>query len=297
VQIEARTLRLTNLDKILWPQVGFTKGQMIDFYTRIAPVLLPHLRDRPLTLKRYPNGVQGEMFYEKNCPKHRPPWVQTATVWSEGNQRDMDYCLANDLPTLVWIAQLGTIELHTSLSLQQQLDQPQALVFDLDPGPPATVVDCCQVAIWLRQWFESQGLETCCKTSGSKGLQMYVPLNTPIDYQHTKRISRGLGQKLEQDHPDEVVYMQRKTMREGKVLIDWSQNDQHKTTVNVYSLRARDRPTVSTPVSWEEVERCLRKREPEALTFDSSQVLQRIEKLGDLFQPLLHRKQQLPQDV
>jgi bifunctional non-homologous end joining protein LigD len=297
VQVGDRTLRLTNLDKVYWPELGFTKGQMIDYYTRIAPAILPHLRDRPLTLKRYPEGIDGEMFYEKNCPKHRPPWVRTAKVWSEGNDRDMYYCMAQDLPTLVWVAQLGTIELHTSLSRYQDLPQPTCMVFDLDPGPPANIVQCCQVAIWLREWFTAQKLQACCKTSGSKGLQLYVPINTPVDYDRTKLISKGLAQKLERERPREVVHMQRKTLREGRVLIDWSQNDEYKTTVNVYSVRARARPTVSTPVSWEEVEHCLDAGDPDLLVFDSEHVLDRFEKLGDLFEPVLKLKQRLPDTV
>ncbi len=297
VRIGPRTLKLSNLDKIYWPEAGFTKGQMIDYYTRIAPALLPHLKDRPLTLKRYPDGIDGMMFYEKNCPKHRPPWIKTAKVWSEGNGRDMFYCLAQDLPTLVWISQLGSIELHTSLSRWRRLPQPSALVFDLDPGPPATIVECCQVALWLRDWFGAHGMQVFCKTSGSKGLQMYAPLNSAVDYQRTKLISKGLAQKLEREHPEHVVHMQRKTLREGKVLIDWSQNDQYKTTVNVYSLRARAHPTVSTPVSWEEVEHCLKAGDPSLLVFDSERVLDRVERLGDLFLPVLMLKQKLPKEV
>jgi len=297
VRIGERTLRLTNLDKVFYPRVGFTKGQMIDYYTRIAPALLPHLHDRPLTLKRYPNGVEGEMFYEKNCPKHRPPWLETAQVWSDGNNRYMYYCMIQDLASMVWVGQLGTIELHTSLSLSKKLPQPRMLVFDLDPGPPATIVECCQVALWLREWFEGHGLQAFAKTSGSKGLQLYVPLNTPVDYDQTKRISKGLAQKLERERPKHVVHMQRKTLREGRVLIDWSQNDEYKTTVNVYSLRARDRPTVSTPVTWDEVAGCLKAGDPDLLVFDSDAVLQRVEQLGDLFQPVLKLKQKLPESV
>ncbi len=297
VRVGDRTLRLTNLDKVYWPEVGFTKGQMIDYYTRVAPALLPHLRDRPLTLKRYPEGVGGEMFYEKNCPKHRPPWIETAQVWSDGNDRYMQYCMVQDLPSLVWVAQLGTIELHTSLSLCEKLPQPRMLVFDLDPGPPATIVECCRVAMWLRDWFTEHSLQACAKTSGSKGLQVYVPLNTPVDYEQTKTISRGVAQKLERERPQHVVHMQRKTLREGKVLIDWSQNDEYKTTVNVYSLRARDRPTVSTPVRWDEVERCLEAGDPDLLAFDSDAVLQRIETMGDLFEPVLKLEQELPGSV
>jgi len=297
VRVGRRTLKLTNLDKVYWPEVGFTKGQMIDYYTRIAPALLPHLENRPLTLKRYPEGVDGEMFYEKNCPKHRPPWIETAKVWSGGNNRDMYYCMVQDLASLVWVAQLGTIELHTSLSCYPRLEQPGMLVFDLDPGPPATIVECCRVAGWLREWFAERGLQAFAKTSGSKGLQLYVPLHTPVTYEQTKKISRGLAQKLERERPEHVVHMQRKTLREGKVLIDWSQNDEYKTTVSVYSLRARARPTVSTPVTWDEVERCLESGDPGVLVFDSDAVLERVDRHGDLFGPVLKLKQRLPDSV
>ncbi len=297
VRVDDRTLRLTNLDKVFWPEVGFTKGQMIEYYTRIAPVLLPHLRKRPLTLKRYPDGVDGQMFYEKNCPKHRPPWMRTAKVWSGSNNRDMYYCVVDDLPSLVWVAQLGTIELHTSLSLQTKLPQPTCLVFDLDPGPPATIVECCRVAMWLRDWFLEHDMQAFPKTSGSKGLQLYVPINRAVDYDQTKRISRGLAQKLERERPQHVVHIQRKTLREGKVLIDWSQNDDAKTTVSVYSLRARAGPTVSTPVRWDEVERCLEAEDPGLLVFDSDAVLERVDRHGDLFEPLLSLKQKLPAAV
>jgi bifunctional non-homologous end joining protein LigD len=297
VRVDDRTLRLTNLGKVFWPEVGFSKGQMIDYYTRIAPALLPHLRDRPLTLKRYPNGVDGEMFYEKNCPKHRPDWMGTARVWSDGNDRYMHYCLVQDLPSLVWVAQLGTIELHTSLSLADRLSQPRMMVFDLDPGPPATIVQCCQVALWLRDWFLEHDLQSFPKTSGSKGMQLYVPLNVDVDYERTKRISRGLAQKLERDRPRLVVHTQRRTLREGKVLIDWSQNDEYKTTVNVYSLRARERPTVSTPLRWDEVERCLEAADPDLLVFDAEAVMRRVEETGDLFLPVLELRQELPESV
>jgi bifunctional non-homologous end joining protein LigD len=297
VRVGDQTLKLTNLDKVYWPEAGFTKGQMIDYYSRIAPVLLPHLRDRPLTLKRYPDGVDGQMFYEKNCPKHRPPWIDTAKVWSDGNKRFMDYCLVQDLASLVWVAQLGTIELHTSLSLHHELSRPTMLVFDLDPGPPATIVECCQVAMWLREWFLQHDLQSFAKTSGSKGLQLYLPLNTPVTYDQTKKISRDLAQKFERERPQHVIHLQRKTLREGKVLIDWSQNDENKTTVNVYSLRARARPTVSTPVTWDEVERCLEARDPGVLVLDAEAVLGRVERLGDIFEPVLKLEQKLPDSV
>jgi len=297
VQIEGRNLKLSNLEKVLYPETGFTKAQVIDYYTRIAPVVLTHLRDHPLTLKRYPNGVDAEFFYEKNCPKHRPPWVQTAKVWSGGNNRDMYYCLAQDLPTLVWLANLATLEMHTSLSLCSNLPEPRTLVFDLDPGPPATIVECCRIGLMLRDVFAEHGLEAFAKTSGSKGLQLYVPLNTKVDYNQTKVVSKGLAQLFEQQHPDLAVHKQLKELRTGRVLIDWSQNDEYKTTVNVYSLRARARPTVSTPVSWDEVEKCFKAKDPSLLVFDSDQVLKRVEKLGDLFAPVATKKQKLPKSL
>jgi bifunctional non-homologous end joining protein LigD len=297
VRVGDRVLRLTNLDKLYWPEDGFTKGQMIDYYSRIAPVLLPHLRGRPLTLKRYPEGVEGQMFYEKNCPEHRPDWMGTAKVWSDGNDRFMHYCVVDDLASLVWVAQLGTIELHTSLSVAPKLPEPRAMVFDLDPGPPATIVECCQVAIWLRDWFVEHELQAFPKTSGNKGLQVYVPINQPVDYDRTKHVSRGLAQKLAREHPRQVVSQQRKSLREGKVLIDWSQNDEIKTTINVYSLRARARPTASTPVRWDEVEGCLEAGDPDLLMFDSQAVLERVEEHGDLFEPLISLKQELPESV
>ncbi|HEX2647556.1 MAG TPA: non-homologous end-joining DNA ligase [Candidatus Dormibacteraeota bacterium] len=297
VQIEGRTLKLTNLEKVLYPDEGFTKGQVIDYYTRIAPILLVHTQNHPLTLKRYPNGVYGEFFYEKNCPKHRPPWVQTATVWSGGNNRDMYYCLCQDLPTLVWLANLATLEMHTSLSYGDDLPTPRTLVFDLDPGPPANIVDCCRIGLMLRDLFAQHGLESFAKTSGSKGLQLYVPLNTKVDYTQTKVVSKGLAQLFEEKYPKLAVHKQLKELRVGRVLIDWSQNDQYKTTINVYSLRARKRPTVSTPVSWDEVEKCLKASDPELLVFDSDQVLKRVDKLGDLFEPVVKKKQKLPKSL
>jgi bifunctional non-homologous end joining protein LigD len=294
VKIEDRTLKLTNLEKVLYPDVGFTKAQVIDYYTRIAPAILPHTRDHPLTLKRYPNGVDAEFFYEKNCPKHRPPWVATATVWSGGNNRDMYYCLCQDLPTLVWLGNLATLEFHTSLSLAKNLPEPRTMVFDLDPGPPATIVECCRIGLMLRDLFAEHGLESFAKTSGSKGLQLYVPLNTKVTYVETKVVSKGLAQLFEVQHPDLAVHKQLKELRTGRVLIDWSQNDQYKTTVNVYSLRARSRPTVSTPVTWGEVSKCLKAEDPNLLVFDSEQVLARVAKHGDLFEPVIKKKQKLP---
>jgi len=294
VDIQGKHLKLSNLDKVMYPAVGFTKGQVIDYYARIAPVLIPHLQDRPLTLKRYPNGVNGMHFYEKNCPTHRPEFVQTAAVWSPGNNKWMDYCLAQDIPTLVWAANLADIELHTSLSKKEEMQRPTFIVFDLDPGAPADIVQCCQVGLWVREVFGSFGLESFAKTSGSKGLQVYVPLNTAVTYDETKPFAHELARVLERQHPDLIVSDMKKVLRTGKIFVDWSQNDDYKTTVCVYSLRAKERPTVSTPVTWDEVEQCLKKKDPERLVFTSDQVLKRVEKSGDLFEPVLKMKQKLP---
>ena len=294
LQVEGREIKFSNLEKVLYPKPGFTKGQLIDYYTRISPVLLPHLAERALTLKRYPNGVDGMFFYEKNCPKYRPPWMKTAKVWSEGNNRFMDYCVVADLPSLVWLANLADIELHTSLARAADVKRPTVIAFDLDPGAPANIVQCCQVGLWIRDIFSHLGLQAFAKTSGSKGLQLYVPLNTAVTYDQTKPFARAIAQLLEDSHPDQVVSDMKKALRVNKVFVDWSQNDDHKTTVNVYSLRAKEQPTVSTPVTWKEVEQCLAKGDPELLVFTSDQVLKRAEKLGDLFAPVLTMKQKLP---
>src|SRR5215467_6721029 len=267
---------------------------MIDYYARIAPVLVPHLTQKPLTLKRYPNGVNEEPFFEKNATKHRPDWVKTAPIWSQGNQRNVNYILCNDLATLIWVANLGSIELHPSLSHADEILCPRSIVFDLDPGPPANIIQCCQVAFWLRAIFEHFKLQSFPKTSGSKGLQIYVPLNTKTSYDETKPFAHSLARLLEDEHRDLVVSDMKKAVRTNKVFVDWSQNDEHKTTISVYSLRAREQPTVSTPVTWEEVERTIRKKNASLLVFESRQVLERVEKGGDLFAPLLNLKQELP---
>ncbi|MGB7601313.1 MAG: non-homologous end-joining DNA ligase [Candidatus Sulfotelmatobacter sp.] len=294
IEVQGKQLKLSNLEKVLYPATGFTKQQVIDYYVRIAPAMLPHLAGRALTRKRYPNGVDAEFFYEKNAPQHRPEWVKTAPIWSEGNHRTVHYILADDLPTLVWLANLAAIELHPSLALAKDITCPTMMVFDLDPGPPANIVQCCQVGIWLREIFDHFGLQSFPKTSGSKGLQIYVPLNTPTTYESTKTFARALAQLLEQEHPEMVVSDMKKTLRTGKVFVDWSQNDEHKTTVAVYSLRARERPTVSTPVSWDEVEHALRKKDANRLVFEAPQTVARTEKMGDLFAPALKLKQRLP---
>ena len=292
--VNGKKLLVSNLNKVLYPKPGFTKGQVIDYYIRVAPVLLPHLKDRPLTMKRYPNGVDGEFFYEKNCPTHRPSWVKTAKVWSEGNQRDMHYCLVQNLPTLVWAANLADIELHTSLARKQNVARPTMMVFDLDPGPPANILHCCEVGIWLRDLLAELELKSFPKTSGSKGLQVYVPLNTPVTFDQTKELARDIARHLGRKHSKLVLSEMSRALRKGKVFVDWSQNDEHKTTVNVYSLRAKELPTVSTPLTWKEVEAALQKKDPQPLAFGSDQVLKRVEKFGDLFEPINALKQKLP---
>lgn len=293
LEVGGKRLQVSNLQKVLYPKAGFTKGQIIDYYIRISPVLLPHLKNRPLTLKRYPNGVEAEFFYEKKCPAHRPKWVDTAKVWSEGNNADIHYCMCNDLPTLVWAANLADLELHTSLSRFPKVQVPTMLVFDLDPGAPADIVQCCQVGLWVKAIFEKMGLECFPKTSGSKGLQVYVPLNTNTTYENTKNFAKSIAESLERDHPELVVSKMAKALRKGKIFVDWSQNDDHKTTVCVYSLRAKDTPTVSTPVTWKEVETTLKKKDPSKLVFEWKDVLKRVEKQGDLFEPVVTMKQKL----
>jgi bifunctional non-homologous end joining protein LigD len=295
VEIDGRTLSLSNLDKVLYPDARFTKGHVIDYYTRIAPYVLGHLRGRPLTLKRYPDGVQGPYFYEKQCPSHRPDWVRTAAVFSRSNARTIDFCLADDLPTLVWLANLADLELHTSLALAADVTEPTILAFDLDPGEPATIVECAEVALELRRAFEHLDMQSFPKTSGSKGMQVYVPLNTPgVTYKHTKTFALQLAQLLERRMPELVVSDMKKSVRKGRVFVDWSQNDEHKTTVSVYSLRARPQPTVSTPLRWEEVEAVLESRDPAALAFTAAEVLERTAEHGDLFAGVLELEQPLP---
>jgi bifunctional non-homologous end joining protein LigD len=294
IEVQGRTLKLTNREKVMYPRANFSKGELIDYYAAVAPVLLPHLAARPLTLKRYPDGVEGKYFYEKRCPPHRPDWVRTAAIESERGRGTIDYCLAEDLPTLIWAANLADIELHTSLSLAARMEQPTAIVFDLDPGPPAALKACCRVALQIRELFEMFGLDTFVKTSGAKGLQVYAPLNTSVGYEQTKPFARAVAELLEKRHPRKVISRMAKELRPGKVLIDWSQNDEHKTTVCVYSLRARERPTISTPLEWEEVERAVRARREPNLSAEPRGLLERVERDGDLFAALLTLTQELP---
>ena len=291
VDIDGTKVPVTNLQKVFYPKTGFTKGEVIDYYVRISPVLLPHLKNRPITLKRYPNGVDGFFFYEKQCPPH-PDWMKTTQVpRSEGGE--ISYCLMNNLPALVWAANLADLELHTFLHTAPAIDRPHFVAFDLDPGAPADILDCCRVGLRIRKLFDELGLQSFPKTSGSKGLQIYVPLNTATTYEKTKPFAHTVAELLAQEDPRIVSNMQ-KSLRKGKVLVDWSQNDDHKTTSSVYSLRAKDTPTVSTPVTWKEVESALKKKNAQALSFEAADVLKRVEKLGDLFAPVLTLKQKLP---
>jgi bifunctional non-homologous end joining protein LigD len=293
VEIDGRSLKLSNLDKILYPQTGTTKAEVIDYYARIAPVMVPHLKDRPVTLVRYPNGVDDKFFFEKNCPKHRPEWVPTIEMDVSAKTK-VNFCALEEPAALVWTANLAALELHPGLAKQDNLDSPAVMVFDLDPGPPATAIECAQVAFWLREALERLSLDGFVKTSGKKGLQLYVPLNTPTTFEKTREMSLALAQVLERVHPELVLTEMTKALRGGKVFIDWSQNARHKTTVGVYSLRAFERPTCSTPLTWDELEAAHAGGDPEALRFDMAAVLERVDKHGDLFAPVLDMQQELP---
>ncbi len=293
ISLEGRELKLSNLEKVLYPETGFAKGQVIDYYAAIAPALLPHLAGRALTVTRWPDGVEGKKFFQKQSPAHRPDWVRTASLPADG--KTIDYTLADDEPTLVWLANLAAIELHTPLALAAAPDRPTSMVFDLDPGAPADVIDCARLALQLQGLFENLGLQSFVKTSGSKGLQLYVPLNVPdVDFAATKTFSKAVAELFEQNDPEHVVARQTRSKREGKVLIDWSQNDRNKTTVCVYSLRARPRPTASTPLDWDEVRDAAKKGDAKLLSFEADRVLERVAERGDLFAPLLSTVQQLP---
>jgi len=296
VEVDGRELKLTNLDKVLYPKAGFSKGEMVDYYARVADAMVPHLSGRAVTLRRFPEGVEDldTAFFEKRCPKHRPSWVKTTSVRAGPNAGNIDFCVCDGRPTLVWMAQLAAIELHPSLSLGRAPTRPTVLAFDLDPGPPADVVDCCRVALRLREMFGHFGVESFPKTSGSKGMQVYVPLNKGLSYETTKPFAKAIAQLLEKQTPDLVVSKMKKVERGGKVFVDWSQNHRSKTTIAVYSLRARERPTASTPLRWEEVEKAADSGDGSELVFEAGEVLERIERHGDLFAPVLELKQDLP---
>ena len=288
IEVEGHPLKISNLDKVLYPAAGFTKAEILDYYARIAPVLLPHLGDRFVTRKRYPDGVDSTPFFEKNCPKYRPAWMST------NDMSETQFCRVDSLAALTWVANLAALELHTSMARDVDADTPTMVVFDLDPGAPAAVLECAEVALLIREVFGELGVESVIKTSGSKGLQLYLPLNTPTTHEATSAFAKAIAQRLEEKHPDKVVSAQKKELRVGKVLVDWSQNSRHKTTVCVYSLRARERPTVSTPVMWEEVEAALDAGDPSMLTFEAPAVLDRVAEHGDLFAPAVTLEQELP---
>jgi bifunctional non-homologous end joining protein LigD len=293
VEVEGRRLRLSNLDKVLYPATGFTKGQVIDYYTRVAPAVLPHLRGRALTLRRYPNGVEAGHFFEKQKPSHAPDWVRSETI--QAGDRAIDFILCDDLPTVVWLANLADLELHPSLALASDPDRPTVLAFDLDPGAPAGLADCCEVALALREVLGQLGLPCVPKTSGGKGMQIYVPLDGAATYEATKPFAHAIARLLESRMPDQVVSVMRKSERAAKVFIDWSQNDRHKTTVAVYSLRGRERPTASVPLDWGEVEQVAGGAPADQLVFEAPAVLERVADRGDLFAAALADGRALPE--
>lgn len=291
VKVGERELSLSNLDKVLYPGTGTTKGEAIEYYAKIAAVMIPHLAGRCITLKRFPDGVEKSGFFEKRCPKHRPAWIPTAPGPGDRGG-DIGYCRFDEPAALVWAANMAALELHVPMAIAADLDAPLAMVFDFDPGAPAAIKECCEIAIWVREVLEAVGLQGWCKTSGSKGLQMYVPLNTPCTHEAAADFALAVGQVLERQHRDRVTTIMAKVERPGKVFVDWSQNARFKTTIGVYSMRARPEPTVSTPVTWDEVESGAAGDEP--LKFGYRDVLERVERLGDLFAPVLTTKQSLP---
>jgi len=288
VEVDGRRLGLSNLQKILYPEAGFTKGELIDYYARVAPVLLPHVKDRPASFKRYPDGVASTGFFAKNAPAGTPDWVRTARLPAPGSTKgrdEIDYVMVDELPTLVWLANLAAIELHVpqwQVGPRGGLRGSDLLVVDLDPGPPATVVECCVVACRMRDALAEDGLTALAKTSGSKGMQLYAAI-APASDEATSAYAKALAQRLEKQDPGLVVSRMNKNLRPGKVFIDWSQNNAAKTTVAPYSVRAREEPTVSTPVTWTEVEACT---SPAMLRFTTGEVLERVSEHGDLFAPL-----------
>lgn len=290
VAIGERTLSLSNLDKVLYPEVGFTKAQIIDYYARIAPVMIPHVAGRCITLRRWPNGVDQQSFFEKRCPGHRPGWVSTALGPGDGDE-GIDYCRIDEPASLVWTANLAALELHSPMARCVDIESPTMLVFDLDPGEPATITECCQVALVLREILATVDLECVAKTSGSKGMQVYIPLNTPHTHKHASSFALAVGQMAVRQLPNLVLVEMTKALRTGKIFVDWSQNSRHKTTIAPYSLRARPRPTVSTPIGWDEV---ADGADGADMVFDAEMVLERVAEYGDLFEPAVAMEQRLP---
>ncbi|MCU1497106.1 MAG: hypothetical protein JWM47_1059 [Acidimicrobiales bacterium] len=290
VTVDGRSLSVSNLQKVLYPETGFTKGEVIDYYLRIAPVLLRHLGDRAITMRRFPNGVDGGSFFEKRCPTHRPDWVQTADGPGDRNGT-IGYCRLTEPAALAWAANLAALELHAPMARVDDIDSPTMVVFDLDPGPGTDMVQCADVGLWIRDVLAGIDLEAHPKTSGSKGLQVYVPLNSPATHEQASSFALAVAQVLERAHPKLIVTTQAKAARTNRVLIDWSQNSRHKTTICAYSLRARPHPTVSTPVTWDEVASAA---DGEPLTFLAGEVLDRVDTLGDLWAPTVEQVQELP---
>lgn len=287
-RVGAQTLSLTNLNKMFYPDVGFTKRDVISYYYAVCSFLLPHLRNRPITLKRYPDGVASGYFYEKRCPSYKPNWLETAAIDS------INYCLIQDVESLIWLANIADLEIHSMLFTTRDEIHPTAMVFDLDPGEGASIINCCEIALELKCLFDDLLLESFPKTSGLKGLQLYVPLNLHATFDQTKTFSQTVARLLEDRHPKQVTASMARKNRKGKVYIDWVQNDQKKTTVSVYSLRAGNQPTVSTPLSWEEVRHAAERGRPDELRFTPEDVLLRVRRHGDLFRPVLTKQQELP---
>ena len=293
VEVEGRRLAVTNLAKPLY-RSGFTKGELIDYYVRVAPVLVPHIAERPLTLRRFPEGIEGPSWFQTRC-RGRPPWMASHGVRIRTGEVH-EYCIVNDVPSLVWVANLGTIELHPFLAPRTSEDRPTFMVFDLDPGPPAGLAECCRTAMLVREALDGHGLVSLPKTSGSLGLHVYVPLGGKATFDQTKAFAKGIAERLARERADEVVATIGKAERAGKVLVDWVQNDRTRSTVAPYSLRARGRPVVSTPITWEEVEGAAGDPSTaEAILFAPDQVLARLEEHGDLFADVLDRDQHLPE--
>ena len=289
-EIAGRSLKVTNLDKVLYPMVGFTKAEVIEYYARVAPAMLPHIADRGVTFKRWPDGVTGEAFFNKRCPDHRPDWV--GTCLGPGDRRGgIHYCRLDEVAALAWAGNLAALEIHAPMARCDDVDSPTMVVFDLDPGEPATIVECAQVALLIRDVLAALDLETWPKTSGSKGMQLYLPLNTTHEHQHAADFALAVAQLLEKQHPGQVTATMAKRVRPDKVFIDWSQNSRHKTTIAPYSLRGRERPTVSTPLTWDEVGDAA---DGEPLHFEAADVLARVDTLGDLFAPTTTLEQELP---
>lgn len=290
VEIEGQTLKLSNLDKVLYPEVGFTKGEVIDYYVRVAPTMLTHLAHRAVTLRRFPNGVDDKSFFEKRCPSHRPDFVNVAL--GPGDRKGgIEYCSLDDVPSVAWAANMAALELHAPMARSDDIESPTMCVFDLDPGPGTGIPECATLALGIRELLQSLELESWTKTSGSKGMQLYVPLNTEHTHEHASSFAHAVAQLMEKERPKQVVSNMAKELRKDKVFIDWSQNSRHKTTICAYSLRARPHPTVSTPVTWDEVAEVA---EGAPLSFEAAEVLQRIDEMGDLFAETATLEQRLP---